>query len=73
MPWSDVYLGSAVASEYAAPLRASKEWWSCLEDVVKAVLVTSGTEELFADDIKDFAAKLKVFPSLFFSFFFSWI
>ena len=60
MPWSEVFLDSAPRDEYNIPLIASTEWWTRLANVLQAALITSGTEECFADDIKAFAEKFKV-------------
>jgi acetyl esterase/lipase len=56
--WSDAFMGKAARDNYTYPLDASPEWWQGLP--VEETLVLTGGDEVFVDDIKVFADKLKV-------------
>ncbi|KAI7203186.1 hypothetical protein KC316_g7802 [Hortaea werneckii] len=57
---SQAFMSDAPVDEYNTPLAASPEFWKDLPQAVQTIRVLAGGVELFADDIKAFAEKLKV-------------
>lgn len=57
---SQAFMSNASVDEYNTPLSASPEFWENLPEAVQSVRVLAGGVELFADDIKAYAEKLKV-------------
>lgn len=56
--WSAKFTGTAPRDNYLDPLRAPPEWWVGLP--IRDVLIVSGADEIFVDDIDVFARKLSV-------------
>ncbi|OJJ66155.1 hypothetical protein ASPBRDRAFT_201253 [Aspergillus brasiliensis CBS 101740] len=54
--WAAMFQGSAPSDPYQEPLKAPKDWWLGLP--ANKVLVIAGADELFVDDIQEFAAQL---------------
>lgn len=61
--WSAQFTGSAPPDNYLDPLRAPAEWWVGLP--IRHILLVSGADEIFVDDIDVFARKLSVWLILF--------
>jgi len=57
---SQAFMSDAPVDEYNTPLAANPEFWRDLPQAVQTIRVLAGGVELFADDIKAFAGKLKV-------------
>ncbi|KAI6856580.1 hypothetical protein KC338_g8373 [Hortaea werneckii] len=57
---SQAFMSNAPVDEYNTPLSASPEYWKNLPEAVQSIRVLAGGVELFADDIKAYAEKLKV-------------
>lgn len=55
--WSALFQGGAPTDYYLEPLDAPLDWWAGLP--VQDILVTAGADEVFRDDIEQFAAQLK--------------
>ncbi|KAH7394556.1 putative acetyl-hydrolase [Pyrenochaeta sp. MPI-SDFR-AT-0127] len=56
--WSEAYMSNANTDEYNTPSHAITEWW---DDVpVENMLVTTGGDELFRDDILEFGHRIQV-------------
>lgn len=56
---SQAFMSNAPVDEYNTPLAASAEFWKNLSQTVQTVRILAGGVELFADDIKAYAEKLK--------------
>jgi len=56
--WSDAFMGHAERDNYNSPLDASPDWWDGIP--AEDILVLTGADELFVDDITEFAKKLQV-------------
>ncbi|KAI9041277.1 alpha/beta-hydrolase [Aspergillus affinis] len=54
--WSAKFTGTAPRDNYLDPLRAPPEWWIGLP--IRDILIVSGADEIFIDDIDVFARKL---------------
>ncbi|PLB52837.1 alpha/beta-hydrolase [Aspergillus steynii IBT 23096] len=54
--WSARFTGTAPRDNYIDPLRAPPEWWVGLP--IRDILIVSGADEIFVDDIDVFARKL---------------
>lgn len=57
--WSAAFTGAKPLDEYIDPLTAPRELWKGLNDIVERVYITSGSSEVFVDDIADFHEVLK--------------
>jgi acetyl esterase/lipase len=57
--WAASFLGSAPADPYNQPLTAPPGWWNLLPRHIEKLLVSSGSNEVFVEDIKKVAARLK--------------
>ena len=51
-------MGTAIRDNYNSPLDAPVDWWSTLP--ASRILLVAGADELFVDDIVEFAHKLSV-------------
>jgi acetyl esterase/lipase len=60
--WSSAYRGQAPKNQlfYQEPLAAPPQWWRSVP--VQEFLVVAGADEVFVDDICEFANKLMVWP-----------
>ncbi|KAI6819179.1 hypothetical protein KC340_g11131 [Hortaea werneckii] len=56
---SQAFMSNAPVDEYNTPLAASPEFWENLSQTVQTIRILAGGVELFADDIKAYAEKLK--------------
>lgn len=56
---AQAFLSDAPVDEYNTPLAGSPEFWKDLPQAVQTIRVLTGGLELFADDIKAYAEKLK--------------
>lgn len=56
---SQAFMSHAPVDEYNTPLAARPEFWKDLPQAVQTIRVLAGGVELFADDIKAYAEKLK--------------
>ena len=56
---SQAFMSNATVDEYNTPLSAKPGFWRNLPEVVQSIRVLAGGVELFADDIKAYAEKLK--------------
>jgi hypothetical protein len=56
--WSAAYTGSSPLDNYNSPLDAPTRWWEKLQDT--SICILSGEDEVFVDDIAQFADRLKV-------------
>lgn len=54
----DLYMGKAADDNYTVPLAAPVDWWKGL--LVNDICVAAGECEIFLDDVRSFAKKLKV-------------
>ena len=58
--WAAAFLGGAEGDEYNQPFRAPLGWWADLPSKVEAMLVTTGADELMADDVEQFSQTVAV-------------
>ncbi|OQE13256.1 hypothetical protein PENFLA_c051G10194 [Penicillium flavigenum] len=54
--WATLFKGLATSDQYMEPLSAPEDWWQGLP--TREVLVIAGGDELFVDDIQNFADQL---------------
>ena len=56
--WSNAFMGDATQDNYTSPLDAPPHWWTGFP--ANDILVLAGGDEVFVDDIQEFAQKLNV-------------
>ncbi|QSZ35846.1 hypothetical protein DSL72_006968 [Monilinia vaccinii-corymbosi] len=57
--WSRAFQSSTPSDNYIEPLYASTSWWKRLPTAVTSILILTGENEVFVDDVKAFAGKLQ--------------
>ncbi|KAI1380453.1 Alpha/Beta hydrolase protein [Hypoxylon crocopeplum] len=55
--WFDGFMGSAPIDNYNTPLNAPVDWWNDIQ--AENLLILAGTDEVFVDDIQQFAEKIE--------------
>ncbi|KAJ6005160.1 alpha/beta hydrolase fold protein [Penicillium sp. IBT 35674x] len=55
--WSNAYRGNQPTDPYMEPLTAPDDWWKDL--AASEIFLTGGADELFINDIEEFATKLQ--------------
>ena len=52
------FTGGAEFDGYSEPIKAPVEWWRGIDRVARDVFIWEGGNEVFIDDIKEFARKI---------------